>query len=454
MPVDVAPPDKIRLLAALVELEATLRGAQTMDTAAQVIVNETRNLMVYRQAVLFERWPGGKWRVRAVSDVVDPDRGGPFLLWLTQFLAQGLPGDVGYGPRGLVAADLPQDRRQQWVEWLPEFGHWTPLVSLLGDPMGGVFWFRDIPFCARELWLLGHLSSSFGQAWERLALLQRRSCLGWLQARMTFGRTALVTSMVVAVLAFVPVHLTVLAPSHVVPVDPVAIHSPLEGVVAQVHVQPNAEVEAGTLLFSLEAGELKNRHAVVLKGLEVEAANLEKAQRKGFHDDRSRSEVALLQAMVAMKATEVRFAAEQLVLVDVRAPRAGVVVFNDPNQWLGQPVRVGETVMYLADPGRMELEAWIPTADAIALEKGTKVFMFLNIHPHTPLAARLRMADFAARQSPDGFLGFRVRARFEDGEGPVRFGLRGSARFQGDRVRLWYYLLRRPLAFFRQQVGW
>ncbi|MBF0133412.1 MAG: HlyD family efflux transporter periplasmic adaptor subunit [Magnetococcales bacterium] len=456
MPAEVLadPARATRKLTAVLELEATLRGVATTAIAARLLVHETRSLMGYRQGVLLGCSPGGRWRVRAVSDVVDPDCGGPFLLWLRAFVPQWLSTHGGRGPQCIVAADLPEEQRRHWLEWLPGFGYWIPLESIRGNLMGGLLLFCEKPLSQDESWLLGHLCSSYSQSWERLVLLEQRTLFWRVAVWMTPGRTAVLTLMLVVALAFVPVHLTVLAPARIVPVDPVVISSPLDGVVAQVLVQPNQEVDAGTLLFRLEATELENRHAVALKALEVESANLEKAQRKGFHDDRSRSEVSLLQATVAMKEAEAQFAAQLLALVEVRATKAGVVVFNDPNQWLGQPVKVGETVMLLADPRGMELEAWIPVADAIALDPGARVLMFLNIHPHQPLAARLRMADFEARQAPDGFLGFRVRAGLDAGGSPVRFGLRGSARFQGEEVRLWYFLLRRPLAFLRQQVGW
>ncbi|MBF0347430.1 MAG: HlyD family efflux transporter periplasmic adaptor subunit [Magnetococcales bacterium] len=441
-------------LVALIDLETTLRHAGTLDAAARIIVNDTRNVFPFRQAILFDRSFGKRWRVRNASDVVDPDPKGPFLSWLTLFLNQWMPQGGHQKPQRIDASLLPEHQRHSWEQWLPPFGYWIPLVTVAGPLPGGVFLFCDTMLAEHEWQRLEHLAFSFGQTWERLVLLEQ--CIHpkrWL-ARMTPGRATFFVVILVTAIAFIPVHLSVLAPARIVPIDPVAMNSPLDGVVAQVFVQPNQEVKKGDPLFRLEDTELKNRHAVALKALEVESAQLEQVRRKGFHEDRSRAEVALAQAMVAMKRAEAQFAAEQLTLVEVRALRNGVAVFNDPNQWLGQPVRVGETVMSLADPGRMEVEAWIPVADAITLEHGTPVEMFLNIHPYQPLAARLWMADFEARHSPEGLLGFRVRARFEEESPLARLGLRGSARFQGTRVRLWYYLLRRPLAFLRQQTGW
>ncbi|MBF0109771.1 MAG: HlyD family efflux transporter periplasmic adaptor subunit [Magnetococcales bacterium] len=446
--------DEAAWLESLLGLEHSLRKAPTREVAVRIMLDETRNLFSFRMAVLFGRFAGKRWRVQGASHVVDPDPQGPFLSWLTALLHQWTFEEPLFQPQRIDTTRLSAAQRFLWEQWLPPHGYWVFLVSPSGPPMAGIIWFCDTPLSPRQLWLLGHLGGSFGETWERFVVGR---CLlhpgRWLR-RLKPGGAVFLTLTVVTVFAFIPVHLTVLAPARIVPIDPVAMNAPLDGVVARIFVQPNQEVREGTSLFRLEDTELENRHAIALKGLEVEAANLENARRKGFHDDRSRFEVALLEAAVAMKEAEVRFAAGQLALVEVRALRDGVAVFNDPNQWLGRPVRVGESVMVLADPGKVEVEGWIPVADAIALERGTRVGMFLNIHPHQPLAARLVMADFEARPSPEGLLGFRFRARFEGEVDGVRLGLRGAARIEGARVRLWYYLLRRPLAFLRQKTGW
>ena len=45
------------------------------------------------------------------------------------------------------------------------------------------------------------------------------------------------------------------------------------------------------------------------------------------------------------------------------------------------------------------------------------------------------------------------RRRLSDAAHPPRIGLKGTAKVFGERVSLFYYLLRRPLAAARQFVG-
>ena len=55
---------------------------------------------------------------------------------------------------------------------------------------------------------------------------------------------------------------------------------------------------------------------------------------------------------------------------------------------------------------------------------------------------------------PDGTLAYVVRAALVPGHNFPRIGLRGTAKIYGERVTLFYYLARRPLAAARQFLGW
>ena len=104
-------------------------------------------------------------------------------------------------------------------------------------------------------------------------------------------------------------------------------------------------------------------------------------------------------------------------------------------------------------PARAEIEIWLPVSDAITLKNGSDVDFFLNVTPESPLHATLRQASYEATQSPAGLLGYRLKAKLTDTAHPPRIGLKGTAKVYGERVTLFYYLLRRPLAAARQFVG-
>jgi multidrug resistance efflux pump len=285
--------------------------------------------------------------------------------------------------------------------------------------------------------------------------LRRHSNLRERWLRSLPGRKVKLAALAVLVLMlFMPIRVSVLGSVDIVPQEPVLVTSPIEGVIEKIHVRPNQPVKKGDFLYSLDDATLSSRHEIAKKALAVAQADYLRAAQKAFSDLASKAEIAMRKAVVDQKSTEVEYTQQLLQRVDVRAPRAGIAVFGDPNDWLGKPVVVGEKVMTVADPKRTELQAWVPVGDAINLEPGAEVRVFLNTDPTRPLTAELYEASYEAQVNPSGVLAFKVRAKFADGTPPPRIGLKGTAKIYGERVLLGYYIMRRPLAAVRESLGW
>ena len=111
--------------------------------------------------------------------------------------------------------------------------------------------------------------------------------------------------------------------------------------------------------------------------------------------------------------------------------------------------------MLLANPNEPGMLIHLPVADAMALEPGAAVKLFLTVKPLDPLSGTLTETSYQASQSPDGIASYRLRASFDDEQDDrARIGLRGTAKLYGERVTLAYYLFRRPLAALREWTGW
>ena len=115
---------------------------------------------------------------------------------------------------------------------------------------------------------------------------------------------------------------------------------------------------------------------------------------------------------------------------------------------------VGEKVLAIAEERDTEIEAWLSPGDLIELAVEAPLTLFLNSDPMNAVHARLRVVGYESQYRPDGTLAHRVRATLADGEAPPRLGLKGTARLDGGRVTLAYWLFRRPLAIIRQTLGW
>jgi len=192
--------------------------------------------------------------------------------------------------------------------------------------------------------------------------------------------------------------------------------------------------------------------------LQVARADALAAAQKAFANDQSRAELASLNGKVAERQAELVYIDDLMKRIEVRSPGRGVVVFGDVNDWQGKPVVTGERVALLADPNDAGMLVWLPVPDAINLDEGAEVKLYLQVSPLQPLTGKLSQTSYQATQSPDGIVAYRLRARFDaldDAQRALaRIGLRGTAKIYGSRAPLAYYLFRRPLAGLRELTGW
>jgi hypothetical protein len=254
------------------------------------------------------------------------------------------------------------------------------------------------------------------------------------------------------VVLVLPVRLSVLAPGELVPANPAVIRAPLDGVVGSFAVKPNQLVQRGQPLFALDDVTLSSKLEVATQAQTGAEAEYRQAAQLAVTDGKIKGRLALLTGKLEERRAETDYLRGQRERAHVVAPQDGIALFDDPAEWIGKPVVTGERILRLATPGDVEIEVWLPLADAIPLAAGTDVQLYLNASPLSPVAARLRYMAHDAVQRPDGTYAYRVRATLS-GSTTHRIGLKGSAKLSGERVALVYWILRRPLAALRQSVG-
>ena len=162
-------------------------------------------------------------------------------------------------------------------------------------------------------------------------------------------------------------------------------------------VEPNQDVASGQLLLTLDPTQIRNRLDVARKARDVAEAEYRQAAQQAAFDEKSRQQLAILQAAAPSRSqADVTYAKSLLARIQVKAERPGIAVFDDPNDWTGRPVRIGERILTIADPAKAEIEVRLPVADAINLETGAEVALFLNIAPERRVDATLRYASYEA----------------------------------------------------------
>jgi GAF domain-containing protein len=439
---------RLQGVAELLLLEQRLRQAATGTELGYRLVNETTHLCRSDTAALWLE--GGRHgRLEAVANLPEPAPDAPFTQWMRRAGA-ALARTGSGGVREVGAADLPDKLRAQWDEFLAPAGVWVPLTTPAGRTLGGLLLARSLAWQESEKRILGRLGETAAHALEALHLRRRRK----LRPNRRVGK--LIAWAVAAGLAaamFVPVPLSVLAPAEVAPLDPFVVRAPLDGVIRSVDVRANQPVASGETLLSLDETDLAARLDVALQDLEIARAEYRQAQQTSMRDREASSRINVLAARIAQAEADVAYVRSLLDRIEVRAERPGIAIVPDRQALIGKPVRIGERLMTIADPGSVQVEAWLPVADAIPLPADGGAELYLNTDAGRGLPATVESIDYQAQVSPGGILAFRVVAAFAAEAAPPRVGQRGTLRLEGETVPLFQFLFRRPWAALRPWLG-
>ncbi|CRI59237.1 efflux RND transporter periplasmic adaptor subunit [Pseudomonas sp. CCOS 191] len=420
-------------------LQRQARQATGPEQLAYNMVNDGQTLFGFRHAALLI---AGK--VRALTGISVVEAHAPFVAFVERaahtLQAAGVAAQAG----AVDPTTLDIQAQADWRSLSAAHAFWLPLLDRQGKVFGGLWLARDQAFNPAEQALLTQLGETYAHAW--LALGPAKP---W---RLRWPRRRLLVALGLSLLVLlVPVRQSVLAPAEVVPRAGRVVAAPLDGVIAEFLVKPNQTVAVGDLLVRFDATTLKAQVDVAERALGVAEAELKASTQRAFSDAESNARLDLLAARVEQKRAELDYARQLLGRSEIRAERAGIAVFADAERWTGKPVQTGERLMQLADPQQAELRLELPVGDAIALQPGAEVALFLDSDPLHRHGARLERAAYEAQATAAGQLAYRLDAGFD--EAPPRIGLRGTAKVYGERAPLVYYLLRRPLAALRQGLG-
>jgi multidrug resistance efflux pump len=435
--------------ASLLEYERKLRQCRSLRELLFAAANESFAALRFDQAVVWLQEEGSEPYIGAVSGLAELTPDSPYVQWLLHAL-EYIRVDRRDPVSSFAYADLPEAIAEDGRDWVHEHLLHCYLHDPDGKVHGGLLFTRSDPFDESEIAVAEWIASATGfalWAWRR-----ERGRIRWLLRRpgryLGLGLVALL-----AVLALVPVRLSALAPAEITPVRPVPITSPIEGVVARVAVQPNQVVRADQVLVELDDTSIRNRLEVARKAFQTARADYQRAVNKAFTDEASKGELLVLESRARERAAEGQYLSELLGRLKVTAPQGGIAVFTDAEDWRGRPVQPGERIMTVADPSLVGVTVYLPPEDAVQLELGSEVTVYLNIDPLSPIKAKIVQTSYEVTTLPDNTLAYIVKAELQPGYGLPRIGNRGTAKVYGEPVTLGYYLFRKPIVFLRSSLG-
>lgn len=373
-----------------------------------VICNETRQLVEYRQAALMRVTGEKRARLVAHSGLNDVDRNTPYALWLAEVSAEIIPRcqKLAEGARllPLTAPMLSEPLQAAWSEWLPQYVWVFPLTGPEGELLALLFLGRDDPWPGTltpdspEFALL-QLCGIYGYAcW---ALTGRPSALQRIWRR-SGGKRLLVVALLLGLICCIPVREYTLVPAEIVSLESEVIASPVQGVIQRMVALPNTTVKRGDVLAMLDDITLRNRLAVAAAELATANITLQQASQKAIEDQQAKSELAMAEGRWRERQVEVASLQRELDKLTIRAPRNGVFVYSDPDDWAGRPVQTGERIGLLADPDKPGIRAWAPASESTNLKPGAPMTVFLKVAPLSPLSATLDYAGYQTVEAPNG----------------------------------------------------
>lgn len=427
--------------------------APTLEALKFIILNDTLHLVYYNQALLFS-YEEGKPTLIGISGQDSVNKHSELVKkWdlLIKHLKNPEEGKVitseSFSEQQALYEEL-HEKSKSLIVWQPIFvqnkmvlGLWLERWDSTPD---------DIPPEDTLSLLKNFLMPGYGAAWSKLSpLFSPSTMLGVSKKTIYYGCLA-----AFVLLMIIRVPLRVVAPCEVVPKNPFVITAPIDGIIKEVVVKPSQVVKKGEILFEYNKKAPEQELRVAEKQVDVMQSEVNRAMTQGLTEKESLEQLAILKFKLEKEKLNLEFARYQNGLLDVKAPDAGIVIMDAPDDWRGRAVKTGEKVMTISDPSDTKVRIWIPESDNVVLDPEKEIKVILNTNPtKTYIAKQIYIANeskLSDLQVPS-FIG---EANWEEAPPPeVKLGLKGTAILYGDSVSLFYYIIRKPWGTLRSLLG-
>lgn len=289
-----------------------------------------------------------------------------------------------------------------------------------------------------------YLQPVYSSAWEKF---HGRLSL----KKFTFSRfgTYLLIGALILGLFGIRLPLRIVAPCEVIPKDPILITAPLEGIIEQIIVKPGQVVKKGEVLYEYDKRQPLQNLKIAQNEVQIMQAEVNRASTLGLSDKRSLTELATLTLKLEKEKINLELAEYQASRLEGHSPESGIIILDNPDEWRGKPVKIGEKIMKVTAPDKTKVRIWLAESDNIPLDFSIPIKIYLNIRPDLSEEAKLTYIANESTIDEHQTASFIADAEWVEQPEWVKLGLKGSAILYGERVSLFYFLLRKPLASIR-----
>lgn len=432
---------------------ANMLGQKAMQAANKealifIILNDTIHIIRYDRALLWDM-AQSKPKLLGISGESKINKSSHVVEQWTKYIQE-----IREPSRAQILSIVPvgetDDKKQEsktTMLWLPivshgklELGLWLELWNTSEE---------QAPPQEMIKLLINFLMPVYGIAWEKY------SKRGFSISRLNVKKWVYYFLASLALLStfFIQVPLRIVAPCEVVPKNPILITSPLEGIIEKVDVKPGQYVLKGDLLFTYDSEAALHELEVEKKQVEVLVSEIKRASAVGFNDPQARKDLSILTLKLEKEKADLAYAKWKASQLEVKAPESGVVMLDNPDEWRGNPVKIGEKIMAISNPEFSKIKMWLPEGDNVAIDPSKYVKIYLNISPEKSYLGTLTYIANESSMSDKGVPSFVADAEWTEKPENIRLGLKGTAVLYGDKVSLFYFLLRKPWAHLRTIIG-
>ena len=441
--------DQLAKIARLISFEKQIRDTKSLVELQYTLTNELRNVIPFVHA-FFCYWPKKKKiTVAAVSDIAVVDRTSIIVNTIEKIGKEKMSENFGEVHSFIVQKNQEDISNEKGEGYLPSNLVWVPCASVHNDKQGILILTKHTEWTEDETELLKHISQTVGHALSyflnknKLSSFLKFFISSWFQF---FLSAAVIGSM------FLNVSMSTLGTAEIIPKKAFFITSTIDGVVKDVKVDNNDQVNKNDELVIFETAELNSQYQLSLASLNIAQTELLRVKQSSFSSSQEKAKIKELEAQVQYQKQEVNYQKALLDQAIIQAPTSGIAIVGEKSAILGQPFSVGQKIFTLADPTQIQVKIMMPVKDSITIKEGARVKVFLDIDPMNAIEGKVERFLYEPEKTSEDILAFKVLAFIDDKKLP-RIGLRGSAKIYGEDVKLFFYLFRKPITTVRQFIG-
>ncbi len=436
---------KLRTFALILKLGNDLFNAADFMDAAAKAVNDSKILLNFRSAALFES-AGKKHRVIAQYGIPEVNPRAKVVLeqqklldsidfstpFVTLDAASGLPGELARDGAVYFITRLPRPAKvpENTLDfvWLLEYSGEVPgfvekLSALLGSKVAEALYFHH---------LLGRKKLKSPRHWGK-----------WI--------INLLLIMLLIGAMFIPVHESCTAEFTLKPAEISTVYAKFDGTVAEALCQDGDEVYAGQVIARYDTALLEYKLEEAKSQLLELEAQIALEERNAFTDAEKLGKVQLLYARKEVLLVAVKEAEWFLKNAEIKAPVSGKLVLPEGKngRLTGRAIRIGEKIFEIYGGRKMVAEIPVNEEESSVLQQEFSAELFLHTAPEDAIGVKItHVADHPELTENNSYC-YLVSGEIPGDSGNLKYGMRGIARLYGGKVPLGYRLFKGALLYFR-----